>query len=401
MTQEVRHTVRPRDDNTVLLAGEIAYLDSNTIKIGDGIHTFAELPTFSSTNSAADNSTINTNTSNKLQALGTINKNSSDSSAVVFDWIGTTQQYSDQNIATAHPDWLCFIIDDVSGGSTSEMYTKAEIDSFLMSKADGQGSAVMTSGDQSIEGHKTFIGNNCIRAKSIVIDSTTTPADKEYLQNIISFDKGNRRIGCLETCHNTDGSVGIGLNASVNINGSNVYSPVIGTYISQDGQKRFTQTETPTNVAANDGQIATTEHVINVLKAIYPVGAIYIGTQSACPMSTFFGTWELVSSGRALWTGNGSDANTTIAAGLPNITGTLGVVGSDSNAAWVSNVTTDGAFYGIVVKSGYQAFASSTNNTNSDTRKAGFDASRSSSIYGNSSTVQPPAYVVNVWRRTA
>ena len=30
-----------------------------------------------------------------------------------------------------------------------------------------------------------------------------------------------------------------------------------------------------------------------------------------------------------------------------------------------------------------------------------FDASRSSSIYGKSSTVQPPAYIVNVWRRTA
>ena len=28
------------------------------------------------------------------------------------------------------------------------------------------------------------------------------------------------------------------------------------------------------------------------------------------------------------------------------------------------------------------------------------NASRSSSIYGNSNTVQPPAYVVNVWRRT-
>ena len=30
-----------------------------------------------------------------------------------------------------------------------------------------------------------------------------------------------------------------------------------------------------------------------------------------------------------------------------------------------------------------------------------FDASRSSSIYGNSTTVPPPAYRVNVWRRTA
>jgi hypothetical protein len=31
----------------------------------------------------------------------------------------------------------------------------------------------------------------------------------------------------------------------------------------------------------------------------------------------------------------------------------------------------------------------------------GFDASRSNSIYGNADTVQPPAYLVNIWKRTA
>ena len=30
-----------------------------------------------------------------------------------------------------------------------------------------------------------------------------------------------------------------------------------------------------------------------------------------------------------------------------------------------------------------------------------FDASLSNSIYGNSTTVQPPALVVNIWKRTA
>ena len=30
-----------------------------------------------------------------------------------------------------------------------------------------------------------------------------------------------------------------------------------------------------------------------------------------------------------------------------------------------------------------------------------FDASRSSSIYGNSDTVQPPARIVNVWKRVS
>lgn len=176
------------------------------------------------------------------------------------------------------------------------------------------------------------------------------------------------------------------MNASVNINGYNIYSPLIGTFISQDGQTKWTYTTTPSSTTANDNQIATTEHIMNVLKAIYPVGAIYIGTQSTCPMSAFFGTWDLVSSGRALWTGNGSNGNTTIAAGLPNITGNTG--------GCVNNGTPRGCF-------AQSTEVSTAGGGAGRFYENSFDASRSSSIYGSSTTVQPPAYVVNVWRRTA
>lgn len=128
--------------------------------------------------------------------------------------------------------------------------------------------------------------------------------------------------------------------------------------------------------------------VISILEQIYPVGAIYIGTTSTCPMAALFGTWELVAENRALWTGNGTNANTTIAAGLPNITG--GFIGDNEMAG-----TTFGAFYngGTVTGAGAQ--------NDTPASRIRFDASRSISIYGSSNTVQPPAYVVNVWRRTA
>ena len=32
-----------------------------------------------------------------------------------------------------------------------------------------------------------------------------------------------------------------------------------------------------------------------LLEAIYPVGSVYIGTMSVCPLSALFGTWTLVS----------------------------------------------------------------------------------------------------------
>lgn len=133
------------------------------------------------------------------------------------------------------------------------------------------------------------------------------------------------------------------------------------------------------------------------LQSIYPVGSIYIGTQSECPMETLIpdSEWRLVSSGNALWTGDGSNGNTTIKAGLPNITGAFGVYGQ---VRVICN--TEGAFY----QNNESTYGGTDSGWGSGTGNRGlgrFDASRSSSIYGNSTTVQPPAYVVNVWRRTA
>ena len=132
-----------------------------------------------------------------------------------------------------------------------------------------------------------------------------------------------------------------------------------------------------------------------------------MGTQNSCPLSAFFGTWTLVSAGNALWTGNGTSgsgttvnanyanaaANTTIAAGVPNITGYKN-----------NRLTSDAGGYGGAL------YAYQSESTNASVQggsgslvncKLGFDASKSNAIYGKSSTVQPPAYVVNVWRRTA
>ena len=131
-----------------------------------------------------------------------------------------------------------------------------------------------------------------------------------------------------------------------------------------------------------------------LLAALYPVGSIYIGTQSTCPLATLISgsTWVKVSEGRVL---QGSDsshsAGTTIAAGLPNITGNIqGCVNSTSTFTNGVFSRTD-AISAKITQQSSSFFYGWIN----------FDASRSSSIYGNSTTVQPPAYVVNIWRRTA
>lgn len=66
-----------------------------------------------------DNVTITENLSQEIQAVGTVNANSSNVSAPnVFDWVGTLAQYTSQNIASTHPDWVCYITDDEQPSAT-------------------------------------------------------------------------------------------------------------------------------------------------------------------------------------------------------------------------------------------------------------------------------------------
>lgn len=142
-----------------------------------------------------------------------------------------------------------------------------------------------------------------------------------------------------------------------------------------------------------------------MLETLYPVGSLYIGTQSTCPLATLISgsTWEIVATDKALWGGDGSNANTTIAAGLPNITGSLNTAdqvmlyNNDWNVFQEQNV---GCLYTEKLTAN-RCRTTGTIENNEGYRTINIDASRSNSIYGNSNTVQPPAYRVNVWRRTA
>lgn len=150
--------------------------------------------------------------------------------------------------------------------------------------------------------------------------------------------------------------------------------------------------QTQLNAKATPANI--TSAINTLLSSLYPVGSLYITTNNAstCPLASLMSgsTWALVAADKALWTSN-RNANTTISPGLPNITGRIGGLSYDNQDA---KDGMSGAFYwGSVTKNGA--------GSGTDDKYGYFDASRSNSIYGNSSTVQPPAYRVNVWRRTA
>lgn len=126
-----------------------------------------------------------------------------------------------------------------------------------------------------------------------------------------------------------------------------------------------------------------------LLQQIYPVGAIYIGMTSSCPISALFGTWELITGGLTLQQANITyPVGTEIPAGLPNITGNFKSPDDRSHAP-----------SGVFTQENVSNF--NCGNQNGNGKKIMLDASRASSIYGSSDTVQPPALAVNIWRRVA
>ena len=133
-------------------------------------------------------------------------------------------------------------------------------------------------------------------------------------------------------------------------------------------------------------------NVLSNLQSIYPVGSLYIGTTDTCPIANLFGTWEKIEEGLCLQSVKGDQVvGTTIKAGLPNITGEVGCVVEYSGRSKVSGAFKRGSLvFGVDTGSGISAY-----NTT-------FNASNLSSIYKDDcTTVQPPAYLVNIWKRTA
>lgn len=133
--------------------------------------------------------------------------------------------------------------------------------------------------------------------------------------------------------------------------------------------------------------------VDELLKRINPfrVGSIYQSTDPTSPAALFGGSWEEIASERVLMGASRTHAaGTTVEAGLPNITGSF-VANVRSRSHNVS-----GAFTA-------KNLSTSTGADNSDAQvyKFSLDASNSNAIYGASSTVQPAAYYVHIWRRVA
>ena len=130
--------------------------------------------------------------------------------------------------------------------------------------------------------------------------------------------------------------------------------------------------------------------------AAYPVGSIYQSTDAASPAVLFGGTWEQIAQDRVLMGASDTHpAGSTAEAGLPNITGRAG---PDDKAGFCNaeRPNAHGAFY-----VGGNSYTYCSGGEVVRGKDLCFDASKSNSIYGASTTVQPAAYYVYIWRRVS
>lgn len=142
----------------------------------------------------------------------------------------------------------------------------------------------------------------------------------------------------------------------------------------------------------------------NFLLAAHPVGSIYQTISPENPAVTFGGgTWEKIAQDRVLMGASDTHpAGTTVEAGLPNVKGTF-IAALRDGFTNDSHTRITGAFYENGTTTGDDGYNSISTNVGIPSGGApfGFDASRSNSIYGRSTTVQPPAYFTYTWLRTA
>lgn len=130
-----------------------------------------------------------------------------------------------------------------------------------------------------------------------------------------------------------------------------------------------------------------------VVERDHPVGSLYISENATSPASFIGGTWERIEDCTIWGASDTHPAGTTVKAGLPSIYGQLNGVLFSSNKPTTSgifSVSLDNGWFFTKGSSGGDASIYSNN-----IRTVG------SSIYGNSTTVQPPAYCMYIWRRVA
>ena len=130
-----------------------------------------------------------------------------------------------------------------------------------------------------------------------------------------------------------------------------------------------------------------------------PIGSYFITETEDDPNILFGGGWQKLTGRYVLQCSDENyKAGTVIEAGLPDITGNIH--SADNGYYFAAGIGAEGCFSAYnpaptIARIASEVWTGQRNNAFS------FSASKSNPIYGRSDTVQPPARIVNVWKRVS
>lgn len=157
--------------------------------------------------------------------------------------------------------------------------------------------------------------------------------------------------------------------------------------------------ETNTHLNTVDGTLSTFMAEIGAI--IYPVGAIYISTDSTSPATLFGGTWERIQDKFLLAAGSIYGAGATGGSATHSLSGTtnghaltINEMPSHAHNITVSGVKLDTGNAITVYEVGMESIGGSTD-------IIGGDSAHSHTFTTNAGDTMPPYLAVYVWKRTA
>lgn len=248
-----------------------------------------------------------------------------------------------------------------------------------------------------------LVNADTVKAKSLAVtgtsaaptaptgDSSKTIANTEFVQNAVSGLVG-AAPETLDTLNELATALG---------NDPNFATTVSNQIGKKANQSDLTAVSTKVDKKANQTDLEELSTKVDkrlkaMIDILYPVGIVVTtATDDALKPGEENGLaiWEEIARDRVLQ-GTENGAGNTIEAGLPNITGRLNNLRSTGGA----DTSEEGALFWITQENEWPNKAVEFKDRKYKS-EAAINASRSSPIYGNSNTVQPPALKVHFWKR--
>lgn len=330
-----------------------------------------------------------------------------DSQNARLDATGDTQNKRLTDTGNAYVSTMT-TLKDTAATKADDASNSAELSKkWAMSSSSPDGVSGNKSAKIWAEEAKTSAGNSAASASASASSANASASSATNSANSANASKQSASASANSASASASSASDSATSASkAKISETNASNSAKAAKQSEENAKTWDPTQYVQSVTESNGKITVTKGggdstLINLIDTFYPIGTVYVSADKSKTKADFpfmqYGTWKEVPANLCLQTGNASEAGTQRSAGLPNITGHADFGYANSSTS-MPIIFTEGALSST--NSGRKGGFFSGDGGNQNTQLS-FNASESNSIYGSSNTVQPPAYIVRAWVRTA